>query len=98
MSETFSKIHIQIVFAVKGRASLIHQKWDEELYMYIAGIINAKGQKMMAINGVADHIHIFIGMRPSCNLPDLVREIKKSSTTFINAKKLTEGPFRWQNG
>jgi REP element-mobilizing transposase RayT len=98
MSSTYSKIYIQIVFAVKGRQSLIQNSWEEELYKYITGIVQNKGQKMLAINGMPDHIHLFIGMKPSCNLSDLVREIKKSSNGFINEKKFCPFKFEWQEG
>lgn len=53
---------------------------------------------MLAINGMPDHIHFFIGMKPSCSLSDLVREIKKSSNEFINEKKFTNYKFSWQEG
>lgn len=98
MAGTFSQIYIQIIFAVKYRQSLIHADWEEELYKYITGIITNKGQKLLAINGMPDHIHIFIGMRPSCCLSDLVREIKKASNDFIKEKKFTKFDFQWQDG
>jgi len=98
MSNTFSQIYIQIVFAVKGRQSLINSEWEEELYKYISGIIKNKGQKLLAINGMPDHIHILIGMKPSCSLPELVREIKKSSNEFIKEKQFTKSNFQWQEG
>jgi REP element-mobilizing transposase RayT len=98
MAGTLSQIYIQIIFAVKGRQSLIQAAWEEELYKYITGIITNKGQKLLAINGMPDHIHIFIGMRPACCLSDLVREIKKSSNDFIKEKKFTKFNFQWQDG
>lgn len=98
MPNTYSKIYIQIVFAVKGRESLIHFSWEEELYKYISGIVRNKGQKLLAINGVADHIHIFIGMKPDCSLSDLVRELKKSSNEFVKLKKFSRLGFSWQEG
>ena len=98
MVGTYSQIYIQVVFAVKYRESLIHHSWEEELYMYISGIIRNKEQKMLAINGMPDHIHIFIGMKPTCCLSDLVREIKKSSNEFINEKKFSKSKFQWQAG
>lgn len=98
MPGTFSQIYIQIVFAVKGRESLIHPAWEEELYKYISGIVRNKGQKMLAINGMPDHIHFLIGMKPSCCLSDLVREIKKSSNDFIRDKKFCRFKFQWQEG
>jgi putative transposase len=98
MPSTFSQIYIQVVFAVKGRNSLIHSSWEEELYKYITGIIRNKEQKLLAINGMPDHIHFFIGMKPTCCLSDLVREIKKSSNEFIKEKKLCKFKFQWQEG
>jgi len=95
---TYSQIYIQVVFAVKGRTSLIGASWEEELYKYITGIITNKGQKLIAINGMPDHIHILIGMKPSCCLSDLVREIKKASNTFINEKKFIKSKFEWHDG
>lgn len=95
---TYSQIYIQIVFAVKNRQALIADSWEEELYKYITGIVQNKGQKMLAINGMPDHIHIFIGMKPSCCLSDLVREIKKASNSFINEKGFSNYKFEWQEG
>lgn len=98
MAGTYSQIYIQIIFAVKYRQSLIHADWEEELYKYITGIVTNKGQKLLAINGVPDHIHIFIGMKPTCCLSDLVREIKKASNEFIEEKRFTKHKFQWQGG
>lgn len=98
MSGTYSRIYIQIVFAVKYRENLIQENWEEELYQYIKGIVQNKDQKLLAINGMPDHIHILIGLKPSCCISDLVREIKKSSTAFINEKKFTNIKFNWQEG
>jgi REP element-mobilizing transposase RayT len=97
-SGTFSQIYIQIVFAVKGRESLIEARWEDELYKYITGIIQNKGQKLLAINGMPDHIHLLIGMKPNCCLSDLVREVKKASNLYINGKKWVRGRFEWQSG
>lgn len=98
MSGTFSQIYIHVVFAVKHRESLIHAEWEDELYKYITGIVQRKEQKMLAINGVADHIHFLIGMKPNCNLSDLVREVKKASNEFIKERKFCAFPFKWQEG
>ncbi|MBK9735066.1 MAG: IS200/IS605 family transposase [Saprospiraceae bacterium] len=98
MPGTFSQIYIQVVFAVKGRESLIQYSWEEELYKYITGIVKNKEQKLLAINGMPDHIHLLIGMKPSCCLSDVVREVKKSSNEFINEKKFSKLKFQWQEG
>lgn len=98
MPGTFSQIYIHIIFSVKGRHSLISPEWEEELYKYISGIIRNKGQKTLAINGIPNHIHILVGMRPSCCLSDLVREIKKASCLFVKEKRFTRFNFQWQEG
>jgi len=98
MPGTYSQIYIQIVFAVQNRNSLIHSSWEERLYQYITAIVQNQGQKMLAINGMPDHIHIFIGIKPSCRISDLVREIKKSTNELINEKKLPKFKFNWQEG
>jgi len=98
MAGSFSQIYIQVVFAVKGRENLISLKWENELYRYITGIITNKEQKLLAINGMPDHIHILIGMKPSCCLADLVREVKKASNVYINEHRFVLGKFQWQEG
>jgi putative transposase len=98
MADTYSQIYIQIVFAVQNCEASIQTSWEEELYKYITGVVQNKGQKMLAINGTSNHIHFLIGMKPTCCLSDLVREIKKSSNTFIKEKKFTPYSFQWQEG
>jgi putative transposase len=98
MPGTFSQIYIQTIFAVSSRDNLIQPLWEERLYQYITGIVQNKEQKMLAINGTSNHIHFLIGMRPSCCLSDLIREIKKSSNIFINENKLSKFKFNWQEG
>ena len=95
---TYSQIYIQTIFAVKGRQSLIDPSWEERLYQYITQIVQNKGQKILAINGIRDHIHFLTGMKPNCCLSDLVREVKKSSNSFINENKLVKQKFGWQEG
>ena len=98
MPGTFSQIYIQIVFAVKGRENLIGKEWKESLYKYISGIITAKNQKSIIVNGASDHLHIFVGLRPSMAISDLVRDVKNNSSNWINEKKLVKGKFAWQEG
>ncbi len=98
MADTFTQIYIQIVFSVRNRLKLIDPLWEDELYKYISGLIKQKGEKCLTVNGMPDHIHVFIGMSPECTLSDLVREIKKSTNRFIKSKGLVKGPFYWQAG
>lgn len=98
MPGTFSQIYIQIVFAVKGRENLLQKPWRDEVSKYMAGIVKAKNQKPIIVNGVADHVHLFIGLKPAIALSDLVRDIKNNTANFINDKKFLRGKFSWQEG
>ncbi|MCD6111705.1 MAG: IS200/IS605 family transposase [Bacteroidales bacterium] len=98
MANTFSQIYIQIVFAVKGRLNLVPQNHKEELQKYITGIITKRKQKLLAINCMPDHTHVFVGIKPSCYLPDLVRDIKSVSSGFIKNEKKFLTNFSWQEG
>lgn len=98
MAGTFSQIYIQCVFAVKGRQNLLQKPWNEELFKYMAGIIKGKNQKAIIVNGVADHVHLFIGLNPSIAVAELVRDVKNNSTNFINEQKFIPEKFSWQEG
>jgi putative transposase len=98
MHGTFSQIYIQIVFAVKGRENLISNNWKTELHKYIAGTIKGKGQKPIIVNGMPDHIHAFVGLKPAMAVSDLVRDIKNNASNFINNRKFVKGKFSWQDG
>jgi|SRR4051812_9888572 len=98
MADTFSQLYIQVVFAVKGREALIDSIWEIKLHKYISGLISNKKQKLLAINGMPDHIHILIGITPSCCISDLMREIKKSSINYIKEQRFTKFNFQWQEG
>ena len=98
MANTYTTIHIQIIFAVKFRAALIKSDWRNDLFKYIAGIISKQKHKLIVINGTADHLHVLIGLKPHQSLSDLVQDIKSGSSKWINEKKLTRTKFAWQEG
>ena len=98
MPNTYTQIYIHIVFAVKGRQSLIPKEHKTELHRYITGIITNKKQKVIQINAMPDHIHILIGIAPDAAVSDLVRDIKANSSRFINQKRWVVGRFEWQQG
>lgn len=98
MANTYSQIYIQVVFAVEGRQNLIDPGHNDELQKYITGIVTAQKQKLIAINNMPDHVHIFIGHRPDSALSDLVGDIKSGSTNFINRNRWVKGRFNWQEG
>jgi putative transposase len=98
MTNTYTQIHIQAVFTVQNRQCLILENWREELYKYIAGIVQNNKHKLLSINGMPDHIHILFGQRPSQSLSDLMQDIKGGSSKWINEKGFVRGRFSWQEG
>ncbi len=98
MANTYTQLYAQIVFSPKGRANLITNNIKDDVHKYIIGVIKGCNQKPMIINGMPDHIHILIGFSPNISLSNLVRDIKVSTTNYINENKLVHGKFVWQRG
>ncbi|MCU0391516.1 MAG: IS200/IS605 family transposase [Thermoflexibacter sp.] len=98
MANTYTQIYIQTVFAVQNRQSLIQKHWKADLYKYITGIVTNQGHKLIAINGMPDHIHVFLGLNPTQSISNLLQDIKGSSSKWVNENKLVQGKFEWQAG
>src|SRR6476620_6625355 len=98
MSNTYSQIHIQCVFAVKYRDAVISRMWKERLHKYIIAIVNNNGHIVLSINRMPDHLHLFFGMRPKQSLADLMRLVKGDSSEWINKQNFVPGKFHLQDG
>jgi putative transposase len=98
MANTYTQLHIQFVFAVKYRAALIQTTWKESLHQYITGIFQSNQHKILQINSVPDHIHIFIGMHPTQSISSLIQNVKTESSKWIKNQKFCSSPFAWQDG
>ncbi len=98
MANTYTQIYLQFIFAVQDRASLIQSVWEDELYKYITGIVQNNKHKLIAINGIPNHIHVFIGYKPHQLIPNLMQDIKGFSSKWINTKGFVKTKFRWQEG
>lgn len=98
MPNTYTQIHVQLVFAVRFRQALITKEYKTTLYKYMTGIIQHYEHKVLAINGVPDHIHILIGQRPTQALSELVQKVKANSSKWINEQWFVPGRFEWQSG
>jgi putative transposase len=98
MANTYTQLHIQLVFAVKYRAALIQKEWKERLHQYITGIFQQNEHKMLQINSMPDHIHTFIGMRPHQSISSLVQNVKSESSKWIKENKFCRSAFTWQEG
>ncbi len=97
MANTYTQLHIQFVFAVKYRKALIAKEWKERLHQYITGIIQSNNHKMLSINSMPDHIHIFIGMRPTQSISSLIQNVKTETSKWIKEQRLSLD-FAWQEG
>lgn len=98
MGNTFSQLYIHCVFAVKYRAAVIQPEWEERLHKYITGTVQNNGHKMLAINSVPDHLHLFFGMSPNQSISKLMQLVKGDSSEFINDHHFTKAKFHWQDG
>ncbi len=98
MPNTYTQLYIHYIFAVQNRLSLIQEKWKNELYKYMNGIVLQQGHKPFTINGMPDHVHFLISMSPKQSPSDLLYHVKRSSSLWINDQKLVAGKFSWQEG
>jgi REP element-mobilizing transposase RayT len=98
MSNTYTQLYIQFVFAVKNRTSLIHPSWEVQLFKYITGIVQNHKHKMIAINGMPDHVHLFLGLHPDQSLSTLMQTVKGDSSKWINTQGFIPEKFQWQEG
>lgn len=98
MANTYTQMYVQIIFAVLGRANVVKETHRHELEKYICGIISNKKCKPIAIFCNPDHTHVFLGLHPGISVSDITRDIKASSSKFINDKKMIQGKFAWQDG
>jgi putative transposase len=98
MANTYTQMYLQIVFAVQNRESLIQSVWKDDLYRYITGIVQNNKHKLIAINGMPNHLHVFVGYKPHQLIPDLLQDIKGYSSGWINRRNLVNGKFNWKQG
>jgi putative transposase len=98
MANTYHQIYIQCVFVVKYREAIIDKVWRSTLLGVIGNLINETGCKTIIINGVEDHIHCFLGLKPVVSISELLKTVKAKSSKYINDHQLTKKRFEWQEG
>jgi len=98
MANTYTQLHIHCVFAVKFRNAIIQPLWEERLHKYVTGIVQKNGHKMLSINSVPDHLHLFVGLNPKQSIADMMQFVKGDSSEFINVQHFTKRKFNWQEG
>ena len=98
MANTYHQIYLQIVFAVKYRNAMMEKSWRSQLCGVIGNLINETNCKTIIVNGVEDHIHCFLGLRPVVSVSELMKTMKAKSSKYVNDHKLTAARFEWQEG
>jgi putative transposase len=98
MANTYHQVYLQLVFAVKYRQAMLDMAWRGTIQGVIGNLINEKGCKVLIVNGVEDHVHCLIGLKPTVSIADLVRATKAKSSKYINDHNLTKSRFEWQEG
>lgn len=95
---SYTQIYIQLVFATRNRNAFLREEIRPAVFSYISGIIKEMKHKPLTINGMHDHVHIFLGLNPNVSISDTIRDIKRASTLYINSNHLSPYKFEWQNG
>lgn len=98
MANTYHQIHLQIVFAVKFRRALLEKEWRSTVFGVVGNLINETGCKTLIVNGVQDHIHCLVGLKPAVAVSELMKTVKAKSSKYINENRLTSTRFEWQEG
>ncbi|MBK8243867.1 MAG: IS200/IS605 family transposase [Saprospiraceae bacterium] len=98
MANTYSQIYVQIVFAVKYRKALLDKAWRSQVFGVMGNLINETNCKTIIVNGVEDHVHCFVGLKPAISVSELMKIVKAKSSKYINDHSLTRERFEWQTG
>ena len=98
MANTYHQIYLQAVFAVKYRAAVLDKEWRSTVQGVIGNLINETGCKTIIVNGVEDHMHCFLGLKPAVSVSELMKTVKAKSSKYINDHSLTANRFEWQEG
>jgi len=98
MANTYHQVYLQMVFAVKYRAAVLNKTWRNQVFGVIGNLINEANCKTIIVNGVEDHVHCFVGLRPVVSISELMKTVKAKSSKYINDHKLTPDRFEWQDG
>ncbi|WP_286966856.1 IS200/IS605 family transposase [Flavobacterium sp. UBA4854] len=98
MSQSFTKLWIHVIWATKNRKDLIDFSIEKTLYDYIWQELTALGCPVRIINGMPDHVHVLFLQNPQKTITDIVKQIKGSSSHFMNRGEFILEKFAWQTG
>ncbi len=97
MASTYLSLHYHLVFGTKNRAASIEPEWRSRLHEYLGGTVAGLGGFPQGVGGVADHVHLLVGLKATHRLADLLRELKKASSVWVH-EEIGASAFAWQEG
>ena len=97
MPSTHLSLHDHVVFSTKDRTPTITTAWRERMHAYLGGVVRNVNGVPEAIGGIADHVHLLIGLRAIVCLADVVRDVKAVSSRWVH-EEIGERTFAWQEG
>ena len=97
MRSTFLSLHYHLVFSTKNRMPLIDASWRERLHEYMARTVESLGGFPQGTGGVADHVHLLVGLKATHRLSDVLRDLKKASSMWVH-REIAFPNFAWQEG
>ena len=98
MPQSLFKVLVHIVFSTKNRADLIIPEIQTALFGYIHGIVENNGSKLIVAGGTANHIHLLVSLGKKIDIPELISDIKRDSSSWIKTQDANFGNFYWQKG
>lgn len=99
MPQSLVQVYLHIVFSTKQRQPyLSDQVLREKLYGYLAGICKNLDCPALKIGGVEDHIHLLTRQAKTVAISDFLRELKRSSSTWIKTQSRELSSFHWRDG
>ena len=98
MPHSFNKIWIHAKWATKERMPLISGAIEKTVYEFISAQLREQGCPVRIINGMPDHVHCLFLLSPQKSIADVIKQIKGSSSHYINQNNLIVEKFAWQTG
>ncbi len=98
MSKSYSKIWVHAVWSTKNRAPFIHPQMEQQLFDFLKEELKKMGCMVSIVNGMPDHIHCLFGINPQKSITDIIKQMKGSSSYYVNSNNLIPEKFIWQRG
>jgi REP element-mobilizing transposase RayT len=98
MPHSFNKIWIHAIWATKLRIPLVNSTIEKKVYQFITEQLREQGCPVRIVNGMPDHIHCLFLLSPKKSVAEVIKQIKGSSSHYINHNDLISEKFAWQTG